>query len=151
MNDVWTLTHSMTPNQHTAASATHNGARMVCATGASIGTMMKAISKKSRKNARKNTNRLTTTRKPQTPPGSDDIMCWTQRLPSTPWKVIEKQVAPTRMKATMAVIRMVAWNAWTIRSRSALSCQARQHSQMIEANSTVNAALNGGDLNATMP
>src|SRR5258708_26113011 len=110
--------------------------------------MMKAISKKSRKKARKNTNRFTTIRKPQTPPGRFDIRCSTHLLPSTPWKVIEKQVAPTRMKATMAVMRMVAWKACTIRSCSDLSSQARQHSQTTEANITVKGGLKGSDLNA---
>ena len=146
MNEVWTLTQIMTPNQISAASWPTTGSRIFCATGASIGMMMKAISKKSRKKARKNTNRLTTTRKPQTPPGRFDIRCSTQRLPSTPWKVIEKQVAPTRMKATMAVMRIVIWKAWTMRSRRSLTCQARQHSQMIEANMMVKASVNGGDL-----
>ena len=105
------FTQSMTPNQMRAASAPTTGASSFCATGASIGMMMKAISKKSRKKARKKTNRLTTIRKPQTPPGRFDIRCSTHWLPSTPWKVIEKQVAPTRMKATIAVMRIVAWNA----------------------------------------
>ena len=111
--------------------------------------MMKAISKKSRKKARKKTNRLTTIRKPQTPPGRFDIRCSTQRLPSTPWKVIEKQVAPTRMKATIAVMRIVAWKACTISSRRSLTCQARQHSQMIAANMMVKATLKASDLKAT--
>ena len=108
--------------------------------------MMKAISKKSRKNARKKTNRLTTIRKPQTPPGRFDIRCSTHRLPSTPWKVIEKQVAPTRMKATMAVMRIVAWKACTIRSRSSLTCQARQHSQMIDGEHDGEGDLEGDRL-----
>src|SRR5580704_7217863 len=151
MNDVCTLTHSMTPNQIKAASWPTTGSRIFCATGASIGTMMKAISKKSRKKARKKTNRLTTTRKPQTPPGRFDIMCSTHRLPSTPWKVIEKQVAPTRMNATIAVMRIVAWKAWMISSRSSLNCQARQHSQTIAANITVKAAWKASDLKATSP
>ena len=39
-------------------------------TGASIGTTINAISKKSRKNARKKMNRLTTIRKPIQPPAN---------------------------------------------------------------------------------
>ena len=52
----------------------------------------------------------------------------------------------------MAVMRMVACMAWTIRSRRSLNCHARQHSQMTEANmTTVKASWNGNDLKATMP
>src|SRR5260370_1370985 len=85
----------------------------IVAPAASIGTMMKAIWKKSRKKARKKTNRLTTTRKPQEPPGSDDSMCSIHRPPSTHWNTIEKAVEPIRMNDTMAVRRMVALNANT--------------------------------------
>src|SRR6202034_2397987 len=53
MNEVCMLTHSMTPNQISAASGPTTGGRIFCAIGAIIGRMMKAISKKSRKNARK--------------------------------------------------------------------------------------------------
>ena len=51
----------------------------------------------------------------------------------------------------MAVIRMVACIAWTMRSRSSLNCHARQHSQMTEANMTVKAIWNASDLKATIP
>ncbi len=118
------FTQSMTPNQMSAASAPTTGVSSFWATGASIGMMMKAISKKSRKNARKKTNRLTTIRKPQTPPGRPVSRCSTQWPPSTPANEIEKQVAPTRMKATIAVMRMVACMAWMMRSRRSLTCQA---------------------------
>ena len=148
MNEVCTFTHSMTPNQISAASAPTTGVSSFCATGASSGTMMKTISKKSRKKARKNTNRLTTIRKPQTPPGRPVIRCSTHGSPSTPWKMIEKQVEPIRMKITIAVMRMVAWKACTISSRSSRNCQARQHSQTIAANMTVKATLKGIDLKA---
>ena len=46
-------------------------------------------------------------RKPQGPPGSDESMFSSQRLPSTPRKTIEKQVDPIRMNTTMVVMRMV--------------------------------------------
>ena len=57
MKLVCMFTHSSTPN-HTRSMP------ILSATGASIGMMMKAISKKSRKKARKNTKTLTTMRKP---------------------------------------------------------------------------------------
>src|SRR6202035_1123188 len=52
--------------------------------------MMKAISKKSRKNARKKMNRLMKIRNPQTPPGSDVSMCSSHTPPETPRKTTEK-------------------------------------------------------------
>ena len=54
-------------------------------------------------------NRLMNARKPHVPPGSEDSMCSSQRLPSTPRNTIEKQVEPIRMKITMAVMRIVVW------------------------------------------
>ena len=56
----------------------------------SSGTMMKASSKKSRKNARKKISMLTTIRKPSWPPGRLVSRCSTQRSPLTPWKVRQK-------------------------------------------------------------
>ena len=103
------FTHSITPNQISAASAPTIGVSIFCAAGAIIGRMMKAISKKSRKNARKKMNRLMNARKPHAPPGSEDSRCSSQRLPSTPRNTIEKQVEPIRMKITMAVMRIVVW------------------------------------------
>ena len=79
MNDVCRFTHSMTPNQMSAASSPTTGVSSVFAIGPSSGTMMNTISKKSRKNAMKNTNRLTTIRKPQTPPGRSVSRCSSQR------------------------------------------------------------------------
>ena len=100
MKLVCMFTHSSTPN-HTMSMP------ILCATGPSSGRMMKAISKKSRKNARKNTNTLTASRKPTWPPGRLDSMCSTQTAPSTPWKTSEKTREPIRMKTTIAVSRMV--------------------------------------------
>ena len=95
------FTHSNTPN-HTRSMPSF------AATGASSGTMMKAISKKSRKKARKNTKRLTMIRKVTlSPPVIEISMCSIQTPPSTPWKTSEKTVDPIRMKMTIAVSRMV--------------------------------------------
>ena len=143
MKLVCIFTQSITPNQINAASAPTTGVSSFCATGASMGTMMKAISKKSRKKARKKTSRLTAIRKPQTPPGRLVSPCSTQRLPSTPAKTMEKQVAPTTMKATMEVMRMVARMPSTIKSCRGLSCQARQQSQMTDAKNTEKLMRNG--------
>ena len=101
------LTQSMTPNQISAASAPTTGVSTFCAIGATIGRMMKAISKKSRKNARKKMKTLMKIRKPQTPPGSDVSMCSSHTPPETPRNTIEKQVEPIRMNTTMVVRRMV--------------------------------------------
>ena len=68
---------------------------------------MKAISKKSRKNARKNTNTLTKIRKPVCPPGSWLSSPCSHSPPFTPWNTRLKVLEPTRMKITMAVIRKV--------------------------------------------
>jgi hypothetical protein len=69
--------------------------------------MMKAISKKSRKNARKKMNRLMKIRKPQTPPGNEVSMCSSHTPPETPRNTTEKQVDPIKMKTTMVVMRIV--------------------------------------------
>ena len=74
-----------------------------------IGRMMKAISKKSRKNATKKMKMLMKIRKPQTPPGSEVRRCSSQTPPETPRNTTEKQVEPIRMKMTMQVMRMVVW------------------------------------------
>ena len=103
------LTHSMTPNQISAASGPTTGASTFCAIGATIGRMMKAISKKSRKNARKKMKRLMKIRKPQTPPGSEVRWCSSQTPPETPRNTTEKQVEPIRMNTTMVERRMVDW------------------------------------------
>ena len=47
------------------------------------------------------------TRKPTTPPGSEVSMPSIQWRPLTPWKTRVKTRAPSRMKTTMAVRRMV--------------------------------------------
>ena len=57
MKLVCMFTQSITPNQIRSIP-------ILAATGARNGTMMKAISKKSRKNARKNTKMFTAIRKP---------------------------------------------------------------------------------------
>src|ERR1700753_2068014 len=55
--------------------------------------MMKAISKKSRKNARKKMKRLMKIRNPQTPPGSEVKRFSSQTPPEKPRKPTQKQVA----------------------------------------------------------
>ncbi len=77
MKLVCRLMQSSTPN-HTRSMSS------LAATGASSGTTMKAISKKSRKNARKKMNTLTKIRKPVWPPGRCDSRCSIQWEPSTP-------------------------------------------------------------------
>ena len=69
--------------------------------------MMKAISKKSRKNARKKMKMLTAIKKPIWPPGKPASMCSIQMPPSTPWNTSEKTREPIKMKTTIAVSRMV--------------------------------------------
>ncbi|MND01417.1 hypothetical protein D3C83_204000 [compost metagenome] len=56
----------------------------MAATGASSGMTMKAISKKSRKNARMKMKTLTNTRKPTTPPGREVSRSSIHTLPPTP-------------------------------------------------------------------
>ena len=58
---------------------------------------MKAISKKSKKKARTKTNRLTTIRKPTTPPGSEVSRCSIHRSPSTPRNTRLKTEEPIRI------------------------------------------------------
>ncbi|MCY1205685.1 hypothetical protein D9M72_172390 [compost metagenome] len=94
------FTHSSTPN-HTMSMPS------LWATGPSSGRMMKAISKKSRKNARKNTKMLTAIRKPIWPPGRPESMCSIHLAPSTPWNTSENTREPIRMNTTIAVRRMV--------------------------------------------
>ena len=77
MNDVCMLTPRITPNQIRSMPRRSAGE-------ARSGMTMKAISKKSRKKARKNTKILTKARKPICPPGSDTNISSTQRCPSTP-------------------------------------------------------------------
>ena len=106
------FTHRSTPNQIRSIPS-------LAATGASSGTMMNAISKKSRKNARKNTNTFTKIRNPTLPPGRPERRCSIHRSPSTPRNVSVKMVEPIRMKITMAVMRIVEREASAIRPRSA--------------------------------
>ena len=104
------LTQSITPNQTNAALAaacglpfmesSSTGESSLTATGASMGTTMNAISKKSKKKARKKINKFTTIKNPTQPPGRLEKRFSTQRPPSTPWKTTEKQVEPIRMKTT---------------------------------------------------
>ncbi|MNW01772.1 hypothetical protein D3C71_1974570 [compost metagenome] len=72
MKLVCMLMPRSTPNQMRSMPS-------LSAAGASSGTMMKASSKKSRKNARKKTSRLTAIRKPVSPPGIAVSRCSTQR------------------------------------------------------------------------
>ena len=58
--------------------ASNTGASSLTATGASKGTTMKAISKKSKKNAKKKTNRFTATKNPIQPPGRSENNASTQ-------------------------------------------------------------------------
>src|SRR6516164_4826944 len=78
MKLVWMLAQISTPNQMRMMPS-------LSAAGASSGMMMKAISKKSRKNAITKMNRLTNTRKPTCPPGSEVSMPSIHTLPPTPW------------------------------------------------------------------
>src|SRR2546429_9793150 len=91
----------MTPNQISAASGPTTGASTFCAIGATIGRMMKAISKKSRKNAREKMKRLMKIGKPQTPPGSEVRWGASQTPPETPRNTTEKQVERIRMESPM--------------------------------------------------
>ena len=77
MKLVCTLAPISTPNQIRSMPS-------FSAAGASSGMMMKAISKKSRKNAITKTKMLTKIRKPTTPPGSDVSRCSIHSLPPTP-------------------------------------------------------------------
>src|SRR3546814_12402481 len=62
--------------------------------------MMNASSKKSMKKARKKVNRLTTIRKPHSPPGKPTSKCSTHKSPLTPRKLRLNTVDPTRMNTT---------------------------------------------------
>ena len=68
MKLVWMLAQISTPNQIRSMPS-------FSAAGASSGMMMKAISKKSRKNATMKMNTLTKIRKPTCPPGSEVSRC----------------------------------------------------------------------------
>ena len=71
------LTPRITPNQIRSMPSRS-------AAGPSSGITMKAISKKSRKNASKNTKTLTKIRNPICPPGSETSSSSTHLWPSTP-------------------------------------------------------------------
>ena len=93
----------ITPNQIMAASGVMPGTRpgrIFSATGASSGTTMKAISKKSMNMPKKNTSRFTTIKKPQPPPGMLVNRCSTQMWPSAALKVKLNTVDPIRMNIT---------------------------------------------------
>ena len=100
MKLVCMTTHSSTPNQTRSMFS-------LAATGARMGTRMKAISKKSRKNASTKMNVATNSRKPICPPGSAVSRCSTQCPPSMPWKTRVNTVEPIRMNITIAVMRIV--------------------------------------------
>ena len=100
MKLVCMFTHSSTPNQIWSMP-------ILAATGPSMGRMMKAISKKSRKKAKKKMKMLTTIKKPTCPPGKSLSMCSIHLPPSTPWNTSENTREPIRMNTTMAVMRMV--------------------------------------------
>ena len=90
MKLVWMLAQISTPNQMRSMPS-------LSAAGASSGMMMKAISKKSRKNAITKMKMLTNTRKPTCPPGSEVSICSIHTLPPTPWNTRLKVRAPIRM------------------------------------------------------
>ena len=83
-----------------------------------MGKMMKAISKKSKKKARKNMNMFTAIKKPICPPGRPDSMSSTHLAPSTPWKTMENTREPIKINTTMAVRRIVLCIASQIKSLS---------------------------------
>ena len=72
------------PNDLAIATASGAFLKMASAAGLMSGTIMNASSKKSRKNASRNTARLTRMRNPYIPPGSDTSRCSTHLCPSTP-------------------------------------------------------------------
>jgi hypothetical protein len=104
---------------------------------------MKAISKKSRKNASVNTIRLTTMRKPSTPPGNWSNRCSTQTSPSSPRNTRVKMVEPIRMKMTKVVSLVVLSIAWVSCRR--LNPPARQRQQQRAGRAHRTALGGGGD------
>ncbi len=72
------------------------------------GTMIKAISKKSMKNPKKNTKRLTSRRKASAPPGRLDRISAIQRSPSNPLRTNVNTVEPISRKMTITVRRTVS-------------------------------------------
>ena len=108
------------------ASSTPNQTRSMpsfSATGASIGITMNDSSKKSRKNASRNTSTLTTMRKPVCPPGRPVSRCSTHFVPSTPWNARLNTVEPIRMKMTnddsFIVASIACLSSFTFRRRRA--------------------------------
>ena len=90
MKLVWMLAQTSTPNQIRSMPS-------LLAAGASSGMMMKAISKKSRKNAITKMKALTKIRNPSWPPGSVVSKSSIQTLPPTPWNTRLNTRAPIRM------------------------------------------------------
>jgi len=90
MKLVWMLAQISTPNQTRSMPS-------LSATGVSSGMMMKAISKKSRKNATTKMNALAKMRNPSCPPGSEVSRCSIHSLPPTPWNTRLNTRAPIRM------------------------------------------------------
>src|SRR5690625_1612189 len=105
MKEDCILTASRTPNQ--IRSIPINSA-----TGPSNGTIIKANSKESRKNAKKKDSTLTTTKKPSSPPGMSINRLSTHKSPLIPLKLRLKIVEPTKMKMTKHDKRVVLAMAW---------------------------------------
>ena len=84
---------------------------ILSATGANMGMMMKAISKKSMNMPSKNTNKFTKIKKPIWPPGSLSNKCSTQMWPSAALKVKLKTVEPIKMNITKMERRVVLSSA----------------------------------------
>ena len=139
-----------------AARRTRSGRCRACAAalaiGASSGTMMKTISKKSRKNARKKTKMLTTIRKPE----HAARQAGQQVLePAAAVDALERRartrVEPIRMKMTIAVSRMVVFaRACMSSARSVAGSprRARRHPSRRRRRARRCATWNGTDLNA---
>src|SRR5699024_8771307 len=105
MKEVCILTAKSTPNQIRSIPITS-------ATGPSKGTIIKASSKKSKKKARKKVRTLTTSKKPNSPPGMSISRLSTHRSPLIPRKLRLKMVEPTRIKTTKQDKRVVLAIAW---------------------------------------
>src|SRR5699024_7435860 len=100
INEVCMLTANSTPNQIKSIP-------IASATGLSKGTIINASSKKSRKKAKKKVNKLTTAKKPKSPPGRSINKLSTQRSPLIPRKLRLKIVEPTKMNTTKHDKRVV--------------------------------------------
>ena len=100
MKLVWMLAQISTPNQIRSMPS-------FSAAGASSGMMMKAISKKSRKNAIDENEDVDEDQEAELAARQRDQQASIHSLPPTPWNTRLNTRAPIRMKTTIAVIRMV--------------------------------------------